>query len=424
MSRGFYVDKIPQLPPDPLFGIKAQCNKDTRTPKVDLSIGAYRDNDGKPWILPSVRKAEKILHDSPDYNHEYLPISGLKKFTAAAAKVILGEKSKAFSEDRVVSIQSLSGTGSLHLAARFVADFYKSEGSTADDKGPVVYVSDPTWANHIQIFNHCGLQVKKYPYWNAEKKCLRIDEYLKAIADAPKGSLFILHATAHNPTGMDPKPEDWKRILKALSDNGHLPLFDCAYQGFTTGDLAKDAWAPRYAIDSGLYKFPGILVCQSFAKNCGMYGERVGAFHVVLPKHDAALNSAVFSQLSKIIRSEISNPPGYGSKVVSLILNSPELFKQWQADLITMSSRIKGMRQQLVSELQKLQTPGTWTHITEQKGMFSFTGLSPAQTIELADKYAIYLSRNGRASIAGLTPGNVKYVAKGIDAVVREELSK
>lgn len=419
MSRGFYSENIKQLPPDPLFGIKTRCAKDTRPEKVDLGIGAYRDDQGKPWILPSVRKAEKLLHESDDYNHEYLPIPGLKQFTQLAAKVILGDDSKAISEDRVVSVQSLSGTGSLHLAGEFVAKFFVPKSSNESSKA-TIYVSDPTWANHIQIFEHCGLEVQKYPYWNAATKSLRIKEYVETIQKAPKGSIFLLHATAHNPTGMDPTEEQWKAILKAISDNGHLPLFDCAYQGFTTGSLAKDAWALRYAIDSGLYSFPGVLVCQSFAKNCGMYGERIGAFHVILPEHNQALNSAVFSQLSKLIRSEISNPPGYGAKIVSLVLSHPELRKQWQQDLITMSSRIMGMRKDLVAELHRLNTPGVWTHITQQKGMFSFTGLSPSQVQELAEKYAIYMSGNGRASIAGLNPGNVKYVAKAIDAVVRE----
>ncbi|QPG77216.1 hypothetical protein FOA43_004623 [Brettanomyces nanus] len=417
---GFYHVNIPQLPPDPLFGIKASLAKDTRENKVDLGIGAYRDDHGKPWILPSVKLAEDLLHHSADYNHEYLPISGLKKFTEEAAKVILGEESSAIKEDRVVSIQSLSGTGSLHLAGTFINKFYRKK----DDASfrAVVYVSDPTWSNHMQIFSSCGLATTKYPYWNDATKQLKIDQYVQAIEQAPKGSVFLLHATAHNPTGMDPKPEEWKRILKAISDNGHLPLFDCAYQGFTTGSLAKDAWALRHAIDSGDYHFPGILVCQSFAKNCGMYGERVGAFHVVLPEHDDALNSAILSQLSKIVRSEISNPPGYGAKVVSLILTTPQLKKQWERDLITMSSRIMGMRKQLVVELQRLGTPGSWNHITEQKGMFSYTGLTPSQTEKLAHDYAIYMSKNGRASIAGLNPGNVKYVAKAIDDVIRSEL--
>ncbi|VEU22698.1 DEKNAAC103759 [Brettanomyces naardenensis] len=415
---GFYSSNIPQLPPDPLFGIKARFALDTHPNKVDLGVGAYRDENGKPWILPSVRLAENLLQHSADFNHEYLPITGLKSLTEEAAKVILGDESRAIKEKRVVSIQSLSGTGSLHLAAKLIALFFKPADGTTES--PVIYISDPSWANHIQVFETCGLKTARYPYLDAEKKVIRINEYVKTIEEAPRGSVFLLHATAHNPTGIDPTPEQWKIVLKAISDNGHLPLFDCAYQGFTTGSLSEDAWALRHAIDTEGYKFPGVLVCQSFAKNCGMYGERVGAFHVILPVHDEALNSAVLSQLSKVIRSEISNPPGYGAKIVSLILTTPELKKQWEQDLITMSSRIFGMRKALVAELERLGTPGSWKHIVEQKGMFSFTGLTPEQTDKLAEDYGIYMTRNGRASIAGLNGGNVKYVAKGIDGVVRK----
>ncbi|GME83829.1 unnamed protein product [Ambrosiozyma monospora] len=356
MSRSFSSKYITQLPPDPLFGLKARYVEDPRTDKIDLGIGAYRDNNGKPWILPSVRLAENLLQNSKDYNHEYLPISGLKQFTQAAAKVILGDDSKAIKEDRLVSIQSLSGTGALHVVSRFLKDFYKSD---ADPESlPTIYLSQPTWANHIQIFNFSGLKTAAYPYWDNATKSLDLDGFLKAIKDAPTGSVFLLHATAHNPTGLDPKPEQWKKILRAIDDNGHLPLFDSAYQGFSSGSLSKDSWAVREAVD-GDYKFP-ILICQSFAKNVGMYGERVGAVHLILPEHDEALNKAAFSQLSKIIRAEISNPPSYGAKIVSLILNTPELKKQWEQDLITMSTRIGQMRLKLRDELVKLGTPGTW----------------------------------------------------------------
>lgn len=417
MSRGFYPQNITQLPPDPLFGLKARYVKDTRENKVDLGIGAYRDDNGKPWILPSVKLAENLLQNSSDYNHEYLPIAGLPEFTSAAAKVILGADSKAIAEDRVVSVQSLSGTGALHVAGKFIRDLYKSEDGSSE--APVVYLSQPTWANHVQIFNVLGLKTEYYPYWNASNKSLDLEGFLKAIEAAPSGSVFLLHATAHNPTGLDPKPEEWTKILKAISDKKHLPLFDSAYQGFSSGSLDKDAWAVRQGVNNSSYEFPGIVICQSFAKNVGMYGERVGAVHVILPKHDSSLNEAVKSHLAKVTRSELSNPPAYGAKIVAKILNTPELYKQWEQDLITMSSRIDAMRKALVLELQRLQTPGTWTHITEQQGMFSFTGLTPEQVSKLETDHGVYLVGSGRASIAGLNPGNVARVAAAIDAVVR-----
>ena len=421
MSRGFFRANIKQLPADPLFGLKARYAKDLRSNKVDLGIGAYRDDNGKPWILPSVRLAENMLQNSSDYNHEYLPISGFPSFTSAAARVILGDDSKAISENKLVSIQSLSGTGALHVAGLFLKNQYKSENESADASLPTIYLSNPTWANHFQIFNVLGLKTESYPYWNTSTKSLDLTGLLSTIDSAPEGSVFLLHATAHNPTGLDPNEEQWSKILDALSKKRHLPLFDSAYQGFSSGSLAKDAWAVRQAVNNmgSKYQFPGLLICQSFAKNVGMYGERVGAVHVVLPSNDEILQNAIQSQLSKIIRSEISNPPAYGAKIVSKILNTPELYKQWEQDLITMSSRIGKMRQELVNELNRLETPGTWNHITEQQGMFSFTGLTPEQVASLEKDHGVYLVGSGRASIAGLNPGNVAYVAKCIDAVVR-----
>ncbi|CDK24602.1 unnamed protein product [Kuraishia capsulata CBS 1993] len=410
-SSGFSIQNIPQLPPDPLFGLKARYTADTRTNKVDLGIGAYRDQDGKPWVLPSVKLAEKAIHEDPAYNHEYLPIAGLQQFTSAAAKVILGSDSKALKDDKVVSVQTLSGTGALHVAALFIKRFYKGSGS--------VYISSPTWANHIQVFETQGLKIESYPYWNYATKELDLKGFLGAINSAPEGSVFLLHACAHNPTGLDPTRSQWTEILGAIKKKNHLALFDSAYQGFASGSLENDAFAVRSAIDSFDGSLP-ILICQSFAKNVGMYGERAGVFHYVSATKDAALQSAVLSQLQKITRCELSNPPAYGAKIVSKILNTPELYAQWERDLVTMSSRIKEMRQTLRSELESLGTPGTWDHITTQQGMFSFTGLSKPQVDSLEKDHGVYLVGSGRASMAGFNLGNVKAVAKAIDQVVRE----
>lgn len=408
------------LPQDALFAIKQAYAADERAEKVDLGIGAYRDENGKPWILPSVKLAENLIQNASGYNHEYLPITGLADFTSAAARIILGAESKAIAEKRLTSVQSLSGTGALHLAALFLRHNYKSKTPESDDDLPLVYLSAPTWANHTQMFQFAGFKTATYPYWDASTKTLDIEGYLSAIESAPEGSIFVLHAVAHNPTGLDPTPEQWEKILAAISKKNHLPLFDSAYQGFSSGSLEKDAWAVRLAIDNpDRYPFPAILVCQSFAKNVGMYGERAGAVHVIASEYSEHLNEAIKSQLAKIIRSELSNPPGYGAKIVSKILNTPELFAQWEQDLLTMSGRISSMRKALVDELTQLGTPGTWNHIVEQQGMFSFTGLSAEQVEKLQTDHAVYMAKSGRASIAGLNPGNVKHVAKAIDAVVR-----
>lgn len=410
-----FFTEIKELPPDPLFGLKARYTADTRPDKVDLGIGAYRDNSGKPWILPAVKKAERKLIDSPDYNHEYLGISGFEPFLVESAKVILGPDSKAIEADAVVSQQSLSGTGALHLAGAFLKAFYAGNKT--------VYLLKPTWANHNQIFSSLDLKVDTYPYWDAQNKKLDIDGFLAAIESAPKGSIFLLHACAHNPTGLDPTPQEWAQILKAIAANNHLPLFDLAYQGFASGNLDKDAAPIREAINLGAVSSP-ILICQSFAKNVGMYGERVGALHVVLPLSEPketrdALKRAIKSQLNKLTRSEISNPPAYGAKIVATILTDPSLRKQWEDDLVTMSLRIISMREALKGRLIELNTPGTWDHITNQLGMFSFTGLTPEMVARLESVHGVYLVSSGRASVAGLNDGNVERVAGAFDEVIR-----
>lgn len=410
-----YFAGIKELPPDPLFGLKARYTADSRSDKVDLGIGAYRDNNGKPWILPAVRKAEVKLINSDGYNHEYLSISGYQPFLTESAKVILGNDSPAIKESRVISQQSLSGTGALHLAGAFLKEFFTTELKEL----PTVYLSNPTWANHNQIFTSMGLKVEKYPYWDKDTKTLDLKGFLSTIESAPKNSVFILHACAHNPTGLDATKEQWHEIVDALAKRDHLALFDSAYQGFASGNLDNDGFAVRLAVESKQLKTP-IVICQSFAKNCGMYGERVGAIHVIPPESNELLNNAIKSQLNKFTRSEISNPPAYGAKIVATILTDSELRKQWEDDLITMSSRINEMRNKLRDLLtNELNTPGNWDHIVSQSGMFSFTGLSADMVARLEKNHGVYLVSSGRASVAGLNDGNVEKVAKAIDEVVR-----
>lgn len=408
MSQVNIFNTVKQLPPDALFDIKKRLSQDTRSVKVDLGIGAYRDNSGKPWVLPSVRSAEAQLQKDPNYNHEYLPIAGLPSFTSGAARTIFGDD---YDEKRVISVQSISGTGALHIAAKFIEKFLPNR---------TVYLSNPTWANHKAIFEGQRLITAQYPYWNANTKSLELDGFLDTIKTAQEGSIFVLHACAHNPTGLDPNQEQWNHILDSIVQKNHVVLFDSAYQGFATGDLNRDAYAVRLGLNK-LEKVAPVIVCQSFAKNVGMYGERVGCFHLVLPQSDniTQVKPAVASQLAAIVRSEVSNPPAYGAKIVSTILNSPELTKQWHEDMITMSSRIKQMRYQLRDHLVELETPGNWDHIVGQCGMFSFTALTPQMVQRLEQNHAVYMTSSGRASIAGLNEGNVLYVAKAIDEVVR-----
>ena len=239
------------------------------------------------------------------------------------------------------------------------------------------------------------------------------------IESAPEGSIILLHACAHNPTGVDPTREQWKELAKVIRAKAHFPFFDCAYQGFASGDLENDAWAVRYFISQGFE----LCVAQSFAKNFGLYGERAGAFHFVTGPGSDAVNTIgrISSQLAILQRSEISNPPAYGARIASMILNDPALFKQWEGDLRTMAGRIIDMRKALRSKLEELNgKEGSWKHITEQIGMFSFTGLTEKQVLKIREDAHIYMTKNGRISMAGLNTGNVEYTAKAMDKVVSE----
>ena len=240
----------------------------------------------------------------------------------------------------------------------------------------------------------------------------------KALSDAPEGSIILLHACAHNPTGVDPTPKQWRDIAALMKAKKHFPFFDTAYQGFASGDLARDAGAIRLFVEEGFE----LVIAQSFAKNFGLYGERAGCFHFVSsPSSEAAgITTRVASQLAILQRSEISNPPIYGAKIASIVLNDAALFAEWQENLRTMSGRIIAMRTALRSKLEELGTPGQWNHITDQIGMFSFTGLTEAQVLKIRSDFHIYMTKNGRISMAGLNTRNVEYVAKAIDKVVRE----
>ncbi|KAI4922731.1 hypothetical protein J4E90_001165 [Alternaria incomplexa] len=411
-ATAFDANVVPQAPEDPLFGLMAAFRRDEDPNKVDLGIGAYRDDNAKPWILPVVKKADDRLRDDPNLNHEYLPIAGLAEFTTASQKLVLGGDSPAIKEKRVTSLQTISGTGAVHLGALFLAKFYKTQSQRT------AYFSDPTWANHFQIFSNVGLEYKTYPYFSKKTKGLDFDGMIGALQDAAEGSIIVLHACAHNPTGVDATQEQWKKIAEVIKSKKHFPFFDTAYQGFASGDLATDGWAIRYFVEQGFE----LCIAQSYAKNFGLYGERAGCFHFVTsPSSDAESTiKRIASQLAILQRSEISNPPAYGARIASTVLNDPQLFAEWEDNLRTMSGRIKEMRKALRSKLEDMGTPGTWNHITEQIGMFSFTGLTEQQVLKIREDSHVYMTKNGRISMAGLNTHNVDYFAKAVDKVVRE----
>ncbi|KAK7693651.1 hypothetical protein QCA50_003220 [Cerrena zonata] len=402
---------VPLAPPDSIFKLTASYKEDTFPQKINLGVGAYRDNDNKPWVLPVVKKATEILLNDPTIDHEYLPITGLPEYTGAAAKLILGEDSPALAEGRVTSVQTISGTGANHLGALFLSRFYEFNGEKK------AYLSDPTWVNHFAIFKNVQVEPVTYPYYDPKTIGLAYQPFIDTLKSAPERSVFLLHACAHNPTGVDPTREQWGQIADVILAKGHYAFFDCAYQGFASGDLDRDAWAVREFVKRGV----PLLVCQSFAKNAGLYGERVGALHIVAPTQETA--QRVKSQLSVLQRSEISNPPAHGARLVSLILNDKKLFEEWKRDIETMAGRIIEMRKELHKLLtEELKTPGNWDHIVNQIGMFSFTGISSEASQALTEKAHVYLTTNGRISMAGLNTHNIRYFAESLDKVVRGQL--
>lgn len=400
----YAFDDVKAAPLDPILGMSQRFANDTDPRKVNVSIGAYRTDEGKPLVLKCVKKAEQAIVADASLNKEYLPQRGDATYTGLCGKILFGEKSEMLKEGRLAITQTLSGTGALRVGAEFVKRYAP---------GKSVYISSPTWGTHNSIMDHASVTHKPYRYWDAKNRNLDLQGMLEDIANAPDGSIMMLHAAAHNPTGVDPTQEQWDQIMEVCLRKKHIAWFDSAYQGFATGCLEKDAYALRKFTENG----SNIIVSQSFAKNFGLYGERVGTLSVVCGSKDAV--TSVMSQLDVLIRNLYSNPPKHGANIVKTVLSDPALYQEWRDELLAMSMRIQDMRTALYSELTKLKTPGSWTHITSQIGMFSFTGLSPAQSDAMVDKHHIYMLRNGRISMAGVTSKNVAYMAAAIDDVVR-----
>ncbi|KAF2185256.1 hypothetical protein K469DRAFT_726804 [Zopfia rhizophila CBS 207.26] len=387
---------VPQGPP---VSITEAFKADTNSEKINLGVGAYRDDKGKPFVLPSVRQAEKKIVESA-LDKEYAGITGVPAFTKAALQLAYGPDSTPLKEDRIAITQSISGTGALRIGGAFLERFYPG--------AKTIYIPTPSWANHNAVFKDSGLKVEKYRYYNKDTIGLDFGGMVADIKAMPKGSIVLLHACAHNPTGVDPTEEQWLEIAKAVKEGGHFPFFDMAYQGFASGDTNKDAFALRHFIKEGLRP----VLAQSFAKNMGLYGERVGAFSVVC--ESAEEKKRVDSQIKILVRPLYSNPPIHGARIASEILNDPALNKQWLGEVKDMADRIITMRALLKENLEKLGSKHDWSHITSQIGMFAYTGLKPEQMEVLAKEHSVYATKDGRISVAGITSGNVKRLAEAI----------
>lgn len=332
-------------------------------------------------------------------NKEYLPIQGLAEFNAATVRLLLGEGSAAAAEGRVATVQSLSGTGSLRVGAAFINRYLPDA---------TVYLSNPTWGNHKNIFADAGVPTKMYRYFNKETTGLDFEGMCEDLRAAPKGSVVVLHGCAHNPTGIDPTPEQWEQIAALCEECGLFPFFDVAYQGFASGSLDKDSFAPRLFADKGLE----FLCAQSYSKNLGLYGERVGALNAVLSDADAA--GRVLSQMKRIARAMYSNPPVHGARIVATVMGDDALFGEWKAEMEGMSGRINNVRTLLRAELEKLDPAKDWSFVTSQIGMFSYTGLSKNQVQHMWDEHHVYMTFDGRVSLAGLSAAKAAYLANAI----------
>jgi len=320
---------------------------------------------------------------------------------------VFGTDSAAILEQRVASVQTLSGTGALHLGALFLSRFLPGS------EGKRVFVSDPPYVNHIPILRHAGLGTGSYPYYSPSTNSIDFNGLREKLCSVPNGSTLLLHVCAHNPTGTDLSAEQWKEVAQIMKSKQQIPFFDSAYQGFASGDPESDAWPVRYFVEQG---FDVIMVAQSYAKNFGLYGERAGCLHVVTSSPE--LTGNIFSQLRSLQRVTVSTPPAFGARIVSTILDDKELEAIWRQDLQTMAGRIVKMRHALREGLEELKTPGRWDHLTGQIGMFCYSGLTAEQVETLREVHHVYMTRDGRMSVAGLNDSNVAYVAEAIKAVV------
>lgn len=391
-------------PPDAILGITEAYKKDQNPNKINLGVGAYRDDDGKPFVLPSVRKAEDKIR-SKNMDKEYSPIAGNAEFCKNSISLALGNDRDVLENGLTATVQALSGTGSLCVGAHFLQRFFPGNKD--------LYLPTPTWGNHAPVFKLARVPVKFYRYYDPQTCGLDFKGLMEDLNNVPDTSMVLFHACAHNPTGVDPKPEQWEEIAALVQKKKIFPFFDMAYQGFASGNLDNDSFAFRLFVKQGIK----VALAQSYAKNMGLYGERVGALTIITADKDEA--ARVLSQLKIIIRPMYSNPPIYGARIVNEILGDPELRKQWLVDVETMANRIISVRQKLRDALKNFGSTRNWTHITDQIGMFCYTGLKLPEVEKLTKSYSIYLTKDGRISMAGVTSKNVEYLANAMNEVTK-----
>jgi len=394
--------KVDAYAGDPILSLMERFKVDPRSDKVNLSIGLYYDENGVIPQLQAVAQAEERLNATPHGASIYLPMEGLNSYRSAIAPLLFGANHPALLEGRIATIQTLGGSGALKVGADFLKTYFPNSQ---------VWVSDPTWENHVAIFGGAGFEVNTYPWFDTETNGVRFEALLETLQTLPAQSIVLLHPCCHNPTGSDLTDAQWDVVVEILKARELIPFLDIAYQGFGAG-MEEDAYAIRAIASAGL----PALVSNSFSKIFSMYGERVGGLSVVCEDADAA--GRVLGQLKATVRRNYSSPPNFGAQVVSAVLNDEQLKANWLAEVETMRRRILDMRQALVSVLKAEMPERNFDYLLQQRGMFSYTGLSSEQVDRLRDEFGVYLIASGRMCVAGLNSNNVQRVAQAFAAVM------
>ena len=395
------LSAVEMAPRDPILGLNEQFAADPNPNKVNLGVGVYFDDEGKLPLLKCVQEAQEQLLKSPK-PRGYLPIDGIAAYDQAVQALAFGAETPAVKAGRIATVQALGGTGGLKLGA----DFLKRLNPDAK-----VLISDPSWENHRALFNNAGFTVETYPYYDAATRGIRFDAMLGALDAAPAGTVVVLHACCHNPTGCDLSAGQWARVVEVVQARGLVAFLDMAYQGFGDG-IAEDGAVVGMFLDAGLDFF----VATSFSKSFSLYGERVGALSVVCASADEARR--VLSQLKVVIRTNYSNPPTFGAQVVATVLTTPALRTLWEQELTGMRDRIRAMRVALVEKLKAAGVTQDLSYITSQKGMFSYSGLSKAQMERLRSEFGVYGVDSGRICVAAVNSRNIDAVVHGIVSVM------
>lgn len=389
--------EIESAPADPILGLSEAFRKDLRPNKVNLGVGVYQDEQGGTPVLECVRRAERLLWET-EKTKGYTPISGPAEYGKAVADLVLGSDFHGLATDTVAVVQTPGGTGALRIGAEFLKTF-SSEAT--------VWLPDPTWGNHRNIFTRAGCALKSYPYYDPATRGVDLEALFTTLEQIPAGDVVLLHVCCHNPTGADLDAAAWSRVADIASKQGWLPFFDFAYQGFGQG-LEED----RAGLLQMLATVPEALVASSFSKNMALYGERVGALLLVTESPKAS--AAALSQLKRLIRVFYSNPPKHGAALARIILKDPELRELWLQELDAMRRRIADTRQHLADGLAKRNTGVDFSFIVRQNGIFSFSGLSDAQVTFLREEKGIYVVKGGRINVAGVLPDSLDYVCDSI----------